>query len=738
MFPLPQHFVNRADARKVECAKLPKSQISNLHGAMLALRSILILLLVCAAMPWHSTAAEPLTDVQKIRALSREEASKALPVKLNGVVLYTGRQELVIHDGRSSIFLDLRIAAKRKIWQGDIKLDAFQPGSAVEVEGFTDPGPFSPIVLVQKLTHLGQKPIPEPGRLTIEKLLSSSPNTRWVEVEGVVRKVEKLSKEQVCVTLIIGGHLWPVLLPCGELSPAKYVDARVRVRGVLINIANFGSQISRMKLHCSSEQDIETIVPPPSDPFRALHVPLSRLVTYQPDAVFDHRRSSKGLVTFARPGKFFYLMDQQTSVRVDCADARVSPGDFVEISGFIDTKRNSASFSEAVVRKIGTGTPPPPSRASISTILPSKNGSQAGISAPPAQHDGRVILLRGLLRRVLPSENEGSTIVIEAEGHLVQAYLPDPAPHWIEGSTIELVGLCELKTERLNTLPWFAVNGFHVWLDSSRAVTIISTPPWWTAKRLGVLLAVVFFILALTFSWGYTMRRKVAVRGNQLAAEIAAHESAKLEFDTVLRERRRLANDLHDNLEQSLTGLAMQLEIVSRSKTTDPARSERHLKLAQQFLERSRNEAHRTVWDLRAHGQDGKDFLEILGERVSAMVVGSGIKVTFKREGDPIPLPDLIAGNLLLLAQEAVTNALKHADASAITILLRMSPPTAELIVADDGDGFDPATAPSHREGHFGIDGMRQRAKRLGGKMEITSSPRHGTTIRATIPLETV
>jgi signal transduction histidine kinase len=162
---------------------------------------------------------------------------------------------------------------------------------------------------------------------------------------------------------------------------------------------------------------------------------------------------------------------------------------------------------------------------------------------------------------------------------------------------------------------------------------------------------------------------------------------------------------------------------------------ERHLTLARQFLDRSRSEAHRTIWDLRAHGQDGRDFLDILGERVSSMVEGTGITVTLKREGDPVAMPDLIAGNLLLLAQEAVTNALKHSGASEIGILLRILHGQAELVMEDNGHGFEVSKAPGQHEGHFGLQVMRERTKRLGGNLELTSTPGHGTTFRVTVPL---
>ena len=707
---------------------------------------MVMLILAQAGLVPRAFAVEPLTDVAKIRSLSREETARALPVKLSGVVIYNGWYSLVLHDGKSSIFLDFEHAQKQGVWKGAFPdLRSFEPGMGVEVEGVTDPGGFSPMVLVAKLRSTGPQPIPPPLRPTTDELLSSSHDTRWVEVEGVVRKLEDPTNGPRYLTLLVGGHPCPVLVTSRlGLSREQLVDAKVRVRGVLLNIANLRSQTAGMKIHSSGRKDIDILIPPPSEPFKAPKVALNRLISYRPDAKLGHRRVSSGVVTFAVPGRFFYLLDQGACVRVDSTEALVSPGDLVEISGFIDTSRILASFSEAMVRKIGKATVPPPAEPLISEILSPKTRSSYEMVADPGSpdYDGRLIRLGGVLRRVLPPDKDGNaTVIVESGEQLVQAFLPTTpgvASRWIVGSFVELTGVCELEMARLDKLPWFSITGFHVWLSSPGDLRVISQPPWWTPRRLGILLAAVFLVLGLALAWGYALRRQVAVRGGQLAAEIAARESAQLEFDTILRERRRLANDLHDTLEQALTGLALQLEIANRSRSSDPALSGHHLNLAQQFLERSRSEAHRTVWDLRAHGQDGRDFLDILDERVSSMVEGSGIIISLKREGEQVPMPDLIAGNLLLLAQEAVTNALKHSGASEIGILLRLSPGDAELVVEDNGCGFDPAAAPGQYDGHFGLQGMRERTKRLGGQIQLTSAAGRGTTLRVRVPLPAV
>jgi signal transduction histidine kinase len=234
--------------------------------------------------------------------------------------------------------------------------------------------------------------------------------------------------------------------------------------------------------------------------------------------------------------------------------------------------------------------------------------------------------------------------------------------------------------------------------------------------------------------WAWLLRRRVTQRTVQLAAEIGARQNAAVEFDATLRERKRLAADLHDTLEQALTGLALQLEAVDLFKREDPGRSNQHLQLAQQFLARSREDVRRSVWNLRAQGLEGRTLFEALREMISSLVVGQPVEAECVMDGEAMPLPDFIAGNLLLLAQEAVTNALKHAQPPQIRARLGFAASGVSLEVSDNGVGFDPQSAPGLREGHFGLQGMRERVKRLGGELNITTGLGKGTQITARVP----
>lgn len=123
-----------------------------------------------------------------------------------------------------------------------------------------------------------------------------------------------------------------------------------------------------------------------------------------------------------------------------------------------------------------------------------------------------------------------------------------------------------------------------------------------------------------------------------------------------------------------------------------------------------------------------------VGAEAADRSLGQHTHILVTEDGARRPLVDFVAGNLLLLAQEGITNALKHAAPGRIDLSLRFAARTVTLEIRDDGAGFDPARVAGPKEGHFGLQGMRERIKRLGGTLEISSAPGRGTTITATVP----
>jgi signal transduction histidine kinase len=148
-----------------------------------------------------------------------------------------------------------------------------------------------------------------------------------------------------------------------------------------------------------------------------------------------------------------------------------------------------------------------------------------------------------------------------------------------------------------------------------------------------------------------------------------------------------------------------------------------------------------TVWALKAAAPSGRPFPAALADLAARLGEERDVVIDVGVAETTPTLDELVAGNLLLIAQESLLNALRHADASAIAVrfgpvapLTVAGPPAVELTVRDDGHGFDPASRPGAQEGHFGIEGMCERVERLGGSIAIESQPGSGTTVVVRLP----
>jgi signal transduction histidine kinase len=188
-------------------------------------------------------------------------------------------------------------------------------------------------------------------------------------------------------------------------------------------------------------------------------------------------------------------------------------------------------------------------------------------------------------------------------------------------------------------------------------------------------------------------------------------------------------------LAQGFIGISSQLEAVSGVMTIDGEKARRYLDLARKMARHSITEARRSVVELRASELEGKNLAAALRDGTEAWTAGSGLVVHVDVGGDPREIPDHFEQQLLRIAQEAITNALKHAGATKITVKLYVDRDQLSLRIHDNGQGFDEQNAFSTMGGHFGLIGMRERAEQLDGRFHLKSQPGEGTQIEVIVPL---
>ena len=206
-------------------------------------------------------------------------------------------------------------------------------------------------------------------------------------------------------------------------------------------------------------------------------------------------------------------------------------------------------------------------------------------------------------------------------------------------------------------------------------------------------------------------------------------------FRVVLAERARLAREIHDTLAQGFVGIASQLDAVAMMLPHQPEQAQSFLRLAQKMSYHSLTEARRSVQDLRAQALEGGSLARAIETSTTQVTAASDVRLHFDFGRLPQTLPNEVEQQLLRVAQESVANVLKHASAANIWISLSVVGSQLRLSVRDDGRGFDSGDAFQTLGGHFGLLGMRERAARVRGELELKTCPGEGTTIEVTVPL---
>ncbi|MBO1752144.1 sensor histidine kinase [Actinotalea sp. BY-33] len=199
----------------------------------------------------------------------------------------------------------------------------------------------------------------------------------------------------------------------------------------------------------------------------------------------------------------------------------------------------------------------------------------------------------------------------------------------------------------------------------------------------------------------------------------------------VVDERQRMAGEIHDTLAQGLTGIITQVQAAQRVwDSSDRARE--HVDRALGLARESLAEARRSVQALRPHQLEEAHLPEALGDLVRRWARDDGVAVRFDVTGDPVPLGPAVEVALFRVAQEALHNVSRHAQAGRVGLALSYVTDEVLLDVRDDGRGM--AVDGGHQGEGFGLRGMAERVRGVGGAMQIESAPGEGTAISVRVP----
>ena len=209
---------------------------------------------------------------------------------------------------------------------------------------------------------------------------------------------------------------------------------------------------------------------------------------------------------------------------------------------------------------------------------------------------------------------------------------------------------------------------------------------------------------------------------------------AKGELGVVLEERNRIAREWHDTLMAGFAAIAWQMETTARLLGSENSAAAKACELARNMVRHCQAEARRILWDLRENEEATGPLSSALSNALKPLSAKEGIDMRLEVEGQEVPLAPGSVHHLVCIGQEAVTNALRHAVPSIISVHLQYHADWLSLSVKDDGRGFRASDKLAALYGHFGIPVMEERARKLGGSLRVETSAGNGTEILVHVP----
>jgi signal transduction histidine kinase len=505
-----------------------------------------------------------------------------------------------------------------------------------------------------------------------------------------------------------------------RLPSKAYMDAEVRLRGICFFRHNNDRQALGPSLLVPRRVAVlVTRAPPSNDPYGMPTLSLSNLLRFSPQGSLLHRVHVHGTVTYSQRSRCFWIRegDRGLYIQSDQAD-QLQIGQEVDVVGFPSYGVYTPILEDAAFRAGGLKPAPDPVKI---------------VDLPGVwQHDADLVELDATLREIR-STPEGWSLLLDWNGSSLRAPLRWPKnlhypEAWLPGSRVRVAGICSAVVDSPGPVTGlWRPQSFQLLMRDPDDLTILQAPPWWTPKRViygsslmtaGALAAVGGIFLA--------SRR----RSKQQELE---RRHAETEFAAVLTERNRIAREIHDTLAQGLGAVSLQLEIAKNKLGANQDEALKHVELAQQSARESLTDARHSIWNMRSQVLETGDLASALDGILKQQSARADVQVDLQVKGNRRRLSPNMENDLLRVGQEAIINAVKHAQAAKIEVELEFAKDRVCLAVRDNGRGFDPSAAPPSN-GCFGLTSMRQRAKALQGDLQFQSEPGKGTVIKLCVP----
>ena len=658
------------------------------------------------------SANNPLTTAAQVRRLKATEALNHIPSKIRGVVIYSTSSTMVLQDASGGVFTGCRAGN----WAEQPRL-----GELWEIQGTTDPGDFSPVVVADSAKYLGEAPLPEPIVPTRDQLMNGNLDAEYGELHGVLTEA---SKKQITLltsdgkVTIVGSAERPLpTLPTDVPDGGSLLGSVLRIRGCFATLVDLQTHQVTPGTILLYPALVEVEDPPPSNPFVLPVSKASELMWFDARASALHRTKLSGQLLYTLPGEYF-IQDGKAGFRVFASDSPpLQTGDLVEAVGFPKLGGPSPFLQEAQIRKTGHDPLPKPERVSPNQLLAHGRDStlvqvEASLIGDTFRNDEKVLELQSgptrFLARVKANPRDKATIPAGCLLGLTGVYVSADEDH---------VGASAAPFELL--------------LNSAADIVVIQRPPRLTVERAITVMAIMACALGVTFIWVAMLRRKVDERTAQLKREIEERQLVE-QRHAIERERTRVAQDLHDELGAGLTEVSI-LGSLANTAAVPTETKEQYLDQITQMARSLVTSLDEIVWAVNPHYDSAASLASYFSLFAESFLKLAGIACRFHVAADipDYPLDSKVRHEVFCAFKEALNNVVRHSGATEVQIGFEVTGPKLMLSVIDNGRGFESVAASPGRDG---LTGLRQRMRQLGGDCEITSQPGHGTKIEFHLP----
>lgn len=465
----------------------------------------------------------PLTTIRAVRNLSLEEADKAYPVSLEGVITYCTiegdlEKYCFIQDDTDGIYFGFFHTRPK-------------PGSLVQLKGVTVKGWFAPdIAPGADLVITGKTSMPSPSTRSDYYLLKGKQDAMWVDVEGLVHSVVVSSnprhpalKLELSIT---EGKIITVFVN-NTVDQPHLLGAIVKIEGVAAGSFNMNRQLSGIQLRVPSIQNITVLSPGYRDQVdSASRRPLDKILAFSPDANEGHFINVAGTVTLQHPDGYYVIQDSSSSGLI-YTDHPLNMDDSIHVMGFPDVKNLSPTIVNAIVE-----------HREKATILP-KPAPLYIDSLTSAAFNAKLVELDAEIEEIIELPGAASYL-LKSGNYTFEAYIEgeyEPIPHRI-GSIVQLTGVLELLFNPLYYQPP-EVHPFILHLRKKNDIKLIANGPWWTPGRTRWLSIGLLMVVFTGIGWTTLLRRRIQQQTQMIREKL--HEVSELKDEAEIANRAKSA-----------------------------------------------------------------------------------------------------------------------------------------------------------------------------------------------------